>query len=141
MNTKTQTAMNAAMLTGFIGARQLNTMLDNINGEEGQFFIDKINEMAERIKAMPKTYETDGQGDEAIVYLHYFNPMGHGDWWITEKDVDPDGQGQIQAFGYADLGYPELGYINIAEVIRLNMEIDLFFDPVPLREIKKQVAA
>ncbi|MHB1531426.1 hypothetical protein [Acidithiobacillus sp.] len=46
---------------------------------------------------MPKNYDTDGQGGDAVAFLHYFT--GSWDWYITEKDVDSDDKGQIQAFG------------------------------------------
>ena len=56
---------------------------------------------------------SDGKGDDAVVYLHYFR--GGMDWYITEKDMEEE---QHQAFGLADLGYGgELGYISIQELI------------------------
>ena len=91
--------------------------------------------MAGIVTRMPKTYETDGAGDNAMAYLHYFS--SNCDWFITEKDEDSDGEGQIQAFGLADLGYGgELGYISIAELIALNVELDLHFTPSTLAQIK-----
>jgi hypothetical protein len=43
---------------------------------------------------------------------------GGCDWWIVEKDSDPDHAGQAQAFGIADLGMgAELGYISIPELL------------------------
>src|SRR5690348_7180223 len=111
-------------LRGFIGNIQLRVIGDGCRGEEKQYFFDKLVEMANIVTRMPKTYETDGEGDNAVVYLHYFSSSC--DWFITEKDVDSDGEGQIQAFGLADLGYGgELGYISIAELITLNVELDL----------------
>ncbi len=82
---------------------------------------------------MPKTYEQDGKGDDAVVYLHYFR--GDMDWYITEKDMEAE---QHQAFGLADLGmgFPELGYINISELIDNNVELDLYWEPKTLREVK-----
>ena len=51
---------------------------------------------------IPPLYSQDEKGDEAIVYAHYFNPYGIGEWWILEWD------GKEEMFGYADLGFPEL---------------------------------
>ena len=31
---------------------------------------------------IPPLYSQDEKGDEAIVYAHYFNPYGIGEWWI-----------------------------------------------------------
>jgi len=43
------------------------------------------------------------------VYVHFFNPCGTGDWWITEGS--PEGDDFIM-FGLCDLGFPELGYVS-----------------------------
>ena len=108
-----------------------------IKAEEKQFFFDKMVEMAEVIKTMPKTMEQDGQGDDALAYLHYF--IGSCDWYIIEKDMLKE---QYQAFGLADLGYgSELGYIPITELMANNVELDLHFEPQSIGELKKQLKA
>ena len=98
-------------------------------------FQEKLFEVAERIATMPETYEQDGKGDEAIVYLHYF--LGGSDWYITEKDMDG---GVLQAFGYScsngDVQNAGLGYISIRELTELGVELDLHFTPCSLREVK-----
>ena len=125
--------MNIPLLKKFISPLQLKVTLEYCKGEEGQFFKDVLNELTERIEKMPKTYETDGQGLNAIVHLHYFKDGMN--WWITEKDVDTDGEGQIQAFGLADLfgDGGELGYISIKELLENNVELDYHFPPCPLK--------
>ena len=81
-------------------------------GEEGDRFTESIDRIHATWQAMPKTNETDAQGRAAVAQLHYF--IGGCDWWIVEKDADPDHAGQVQAFGIADLGMgAELGYISI----------------------------
>ena len=133
--TKLDAANALKTLRGFIGDSQLRVIGDGCRGEERQYFFDKLVEMADIVTRMPKTYETNGQGDNAVAYLHYFSSSC--DWFITEKDEDSDGEGQIQAFGLADLGYGgELGYISIAELITLNVELDLHFTPCTLAQIK-----
>ncbi len=119
----------------FVGENQLEAMGDGVRGEEGEFFKTLFVKLAETITNMPVTYKTDGQGDEAIVHLHYFR--GNMDWYITEKDM---GDEQIQAFGLADLGmgYPELGYISIEELIANEIELDLYWTPKTLAEVKAQ---
>lgn len=117
----------------FVGDRQLEAMGDGVRGEEGEFFKTLFVKLAERINTMPKTYEQDGKGDDAIVYLHYFR--GNMDWYITERDFEED---QIQAFGLADLGmgHPELGYISIEELVDNEIELDLYWTPKTLAEVK-----
>ncbi|MBU2766638.1 DUF2958 domain-containing protein, partial [Acidithiobacillus ferrivorans] len=70
--------------------------------------------------------------------LHYFK--GQADWYITEKDIDPDGAGQTQAFGLADLGmgYPEMGYISIQELVQAGVEMDYHFAQRTLLELKRE---
>ena len=117
----------------FVSDSQLEAMGDGVRGEEGEFFKTLFVKLAETITNMPVTYKTDGQGDEAIVHLHYFR--GNMDWYITEKDM---GDEQIQAFGLADLGmgFPELGYISIEELVANGIELDLYWTPKTLAEIK-----
>lgn len=132
-----QQAINT--LAPFIGTAQTWALVNGCKGEEKEFFKGKILEMAEAIATMPKSYETDGQGKEAVAHLHYF--AGSWDWYITEKDVDSDGQGQIQAFGMVDGFECEMGYINIKEATRAGAELDLHWAPCTLRQIKEKAAA
>lgn len=137
--TKMQAVDAIKTLKGFIGTSQLSAIGTACYGEEKQFFFDKLVEMADVVTSMPATYGQDGMGDNAIAYLHYFNC--DMDWYITERDIDQDGQGQLQAFGLADLGYgPELGYISIAEILRYGAEIDLYFKPVTIGILKNKAA-
>ena len=126
----------------FMSRGEFQALLTGAQGEEKQFFFDKVAELAQTITTMPKTYEQDGKGDQAIAYLHYFN-AGNQDWYITEKDMGtPEEPGQHQAFGLADLGYGgELGYISIVELVKAGVELDLYFKPRTLAEIKAKKAA
>ena len=123
-------------LRKFMSTSQIDAMIAGCRGEEGKYFKDKIFEMAELVTTMPKTYDQEALGDEAVVSLHYF--IGGCDWYITERDVEtPDEPGQHQAFGLADLGYgAELGYISIIELIRNRVELDLHFKPITLKALK-----
>jgi len=130
-------------LNHFIGKNQLSVISRMARqGEEREFFKNIIVELKKTIEAMPKTYETDGQGDEAIATLHYFN--GTSDWYIIEKDAgspNDEEQGvQSQAFGFAclngDAQNAELGYISIEELIRCGVEIDLYYKPEKIGDIK-----
>lgn len=118
------------VLRRFISPDQLGTICESMQGEEQQFFFDKVVELAGIIDAMPVTFQTEGQQDNAIAHLHYF--VGGCDWFLTERDVLPD---QHQAFGLADMGCPELGYISIVELLANGVELDMYWTPKPLREI------
>lgn len=131
----------SADLRPFMSRDQLAVLRDNCKGEESVWFITRMVEMAALIHAMPETYGQDGLGNQAIAHLHYFT--GGCDWYITEKDSDPANEtgghdGQIQAFGSANLGYgAELGYISIAEITQHGAELDLHFTPCTLASLTK----
>ena len=124
-----------SILPQFIGAMQLAAMQEGFAGEEHQFFTDKVLELGRVFDTMPKTYEQDGLGDQAVAHLHYF--MGGMDWFITERDMEDE---QLQAFGLCDLGmgFPEIGYVSIQEIIAVGAELDLHWTPRTLAAIKKE---
>ena len=125
----------------FVSRQQRAAMRDlSHSSEEEGFFQEKLLEFGNRVASMPKTYDQDGKGDEAVAYLHYFH--GGSDWYITEKDVDG---GIEQAFGYTvlngDTENAELGYISIAELTECGVDLDLHFEPRTLREVKAEIHA
>lgn len=136
--TETPTTDEILALMHFMPRSQWACLLAGLHGEERRHFADLLRTYAQRVATMPKTYEQDGLGDNAIVSLHYFR--GAGDWYIIEKDSDPDQSGQHQAFGLAcpfgDEG--ELGYISIVELRQMGAELDLYFEPCTLGEIRKK---
>lgn len=119
----------------FISMSQRAVMCNQCRGEEGDFFLQKFIDLRNLIESMPTTRQTDGQGDEAIAHLHYF--CGGSDWYITEKDIEG---GVYQAFGFAvlngDTDCAEYGYISILELVSHRVELDLYFTPVSMAEIK-----
>jgi hypothetical protein len=135
MNKPTQEALNT--FRAITPEGQFKTVLELMGGEEGQFFADTVTRLAGVFAAMPKSYETDGQGKAAVAHLHYF--CLSCDWWIIEKDADTDGEGQIQAFGIADLGQGcrEYGYINLVDVLEAGGELDFHYTPLTAGEILK----
>jgi len=125
-----------ATLIPFLPINQLAIIRECLEGEEREFFVNKMDEMKAVIQAMPVTYSQSELGDEAVAYLHYF--MGGMDWYITEKDVE--GDGTVQAYGMVDLGYgPECGYISIKEIVESvhYLDLDLHWQPKKLSDIKK----
>lgn len=124
------------ILRQFITKSQLSVMRQEC--EEVQFYRDKLMAVVNIVTTMPKIYEQDDLGDDAIVHLHYFR--GAMDWYITERDSDSGGVGQIQAFGLANLGYGgELGYISIRQLLVNGIELDLYFKPRPLGTIRSRI--
>lgn len=116
-------------ITDLIAASQLKAIQASLMGEENQFFADKLKELQGIVDKMPRPYETDGQGWDAIAYLHYFKDGC--DWYITEMDSEAEPN---QCFGLADMGEPELGYISIVELIENGVELDLHWTPKKLSE-------
>ena len=84
---------------------------------------------------IPRITETENEEDP-IVWVKFFSPYGRGDWYITEFD------GRDEMFGWADLGYGELGYISLRELEGANknglplVERDLSWRPKPLSKAK-----
>jgi hypothetical protein len=122
----------------FIPAAQVKTLRQLIqNAEEWEFFCEKVEELRHTIHTMPKVYEQDGKGDNAVVYLHYFG--GNVDWWVTERDTTKE---QLQAFGLVQLNKwePELGYLDITPQCKADsFEIDLYWEPKTIGQIKEKI--
>ena len=132
MNTMADAIVAVDTVEPFINKSQLQVCLQNARtGEERQYFIDMLVDLAERIKSMPSTYQTQDEGSDSIAYLHYF--LNDMDFYITEKDKEDD---QIQAFGLAKIWEAEFGYISIVELLENNMELDLYWTPKPISECK-----
>jgi hypothetical protein len=122
----------AALVKQFTSPQQYKALNDNVHGEEGQFFVDKIIEIGNILATMPKIYEQSKKKHAAVAYLHYY--IGSCDWYITEKDKLPD---QLQAFGLANLGFgSELGYISIVELCANDVELDLYYTPQTIVDIQ-----
>ena len=90
-------------------------------GEEREFFVHKIKEIAADVENAPKINETDGLEEHRIV-LRYFHPSGTQSF-VTE--IGKDGN----AFGFQclndDWDNAEWGYINLDELKNIRgMEVD-----------------
>jgi hypothetical protein len=125
--------------------RQNKAVAELMRGEEGQFFIDKMVELAHLVDAMPVTYQQQDEKDP-VAYLHYF--YGGSDWYITEKDVE----GEVhQAYGFAclngDMMNAEYGYISIAELAAVKLQfgmtvdLDFHFEPTRMSLVKQGLEA
>lgn len=126
-------------LVPFMSNAQRFAVATLMPGEEGLFFAEKMIELANIIKHMPVTYDTDAvEAEDKVAHLRYFGG-GNMQWLIVEKDKSgDDSDGHAQAFGWADIGYGgEFGYISIPELIENNMELDFHFAPKPLKDCKR----
>ena len=140
MNSRTTALTSPAILKTLIGPAQRAALWVALEGEERDHFADIVTRLVATWQAMPATYATEPQGRAAVAHLHYF--LGGADWWIIEKDSDPDNEGQIQAFGIADLGMgPELGYISIPELIEVGAELDFHYTAQTVAEILDRCVA
>lgn len=120
-------------LEHFMGAQQKAVLAEVLEGEESAFFVKLLGELAGAVNNTPLTYSQEDLGDQAVVHLHYF--VGCCDWFISERDSEEE---QLQAFGLADLGmgYPELGYINLREILAAGAELDFYWTPTTIGAIR-----
>ncbi len=76
--------------------------------------------------------------EDPVVWLKLFSPYGKATWLITEYDPQTG-----EAFGWADLGFGELGYIDLRELQGLNrrglplVERDTSWRPMLLSRAKQ----
>jgi hypothetical protein len=78
--------------------------------------------------------------DDAVVHLKLFTPDAGATWWISEWH---DEDGEVLLFGLCDLGmgFPELGYVSLNELMSLRgklglpVERDLYWTPTLLTEV------
>lgn len=90
---------------------------------------------------LPALYTTEGQGDDAIAYAHYFTPDSSWDWYATECDPD-----EGLCFGLVFGLETELGYFSLDELrfVRgpwgLRVERDLHFEPTALCIVRQRHA-
>lgn len=131
IETREQALQLLPTLEKFISKSQIEAIKEGFASEECQYFFDCTEKLANTFNTMPQTYETDGQGEEAVAFLHYFK--GGCDWYITEKDMEAE---QLQAFGLADIHVAEIGYISIIELIENDVELDFHFETKAIKHFK-----
>ena len=93
---------------------------------------------AELEAALPALYATDGQGDDALVVVHYFSPYRDWDWYGLE--YNPTSR---IFFGWVDGSEGEYGYFALAELEAATLrngtpavERDLHWTPVRLGDVR-----
>ncbi len=76
---------------------------------------------AER-ESIPSLYETeDVPLDDKIVHARYFVRNGVGEWYIFE--LEQGDETRRLAFAMCDLGYAELGYVDLIALESLRVEL------------------
>jgi len=88
---------------------------------------------------IPNLNAQDGKGDDAVVHVKFFNPIGEATWFATE--YDPKSR---TFFGWVELfrGEGELGYFTLddLESVKLScgmgIERDINFGNQTLGEVK-----
>ena len=136
---------NGGLFDHFMPVSQRFSFLEALEGEEADFFIDNLWELAKTIRGIPVTYNTeDVETADKVLHLHYFG--GGVDAWIVERDVgdtpDQNGEGpQLQAFGKITLfggGWrgAEWGYISIADLIANGVELDFYWEAKTVKEMR-----
>lgn len=87
---------------------------------------------------LPPLYSQENVKDP-IAHAKFFTPDSSWTWYALEFD------GEDTFFGYVDGLEAELGYFSLSELesvkgpMGLNIERDLYWEPKPLSEIKKEV--
>jgi len=90
---------------------------------------------------LPKLYQQDGKGDEAIVYAKFFTPDAQWTWYVTEGEMNEDGD--FEFFGLTIGFEAELGYFNLSQLqevrgqLGLPIERDLHFKRTTMGEVRK----
>jgi len=114
-----------------------------------------ITKEIEKLAEKYPLYSQDSKGDEALVWLKFFDPTGRFTYLVTEMELDnigPRGPGvphqllKGTIFGYciSPLGpdCDELGYFDLTELstligrFGLGIERDMHFQPCTLAEAK-----
>ena len=91
---------------------------------------------------LPRLYEQDGKGGDAVVHLKLFTPSSSWTWYITEGSQQGD---DFLMFGLVDGLEKELGYVSLRELesvkgpMGLPIERDLHWKPKTLKEIAPEM--
>ncbi len=87
------------------------------------------------IKKLPRLYEQEGMGIDAIAYVKFFTPWSSWTWYATEFD------GEDIFFGLVDGSEKEMGYFSLSELRSicepngLKIERDFYFKPTSIRRL------
>ena len=82
-------------------------------------------------RKLPKLYEQEKKGFEALAYIKFFDIFSQWTWYGTEFD------GEDTFFGLVHGFEEELGYFSLSELKSLGSRIerDLYFTPTPISKL------
>lgn len=132
-------------LEPYLPPHQAEAIKSNLRGEEGEYFMQLLCDLAEQFMFAPRTYDQSDVRDP-IAHFHYFK--GGYDCYVTELDIGdpecPDDLTQHQVRAYARYDhmpeYAELSYAHFPELFESKVDLDFHWEPTPLSEIKRKHA-
>lgn len=91
---------------------------------------------------VPGLYTTENDNDP-IVKIHFTNPNGRGDWFVTEGQLESNGDWYFFGFVRSPLQpeFDELGYFTLSELQNAGIVKDTEWDSKPLSEAKDEALA
>lgn len=90
-----------------------------------------------QIETLPDIYETDGD-EPKKAYIHFFNILGRGDWYVLEGKQMNDGDWYFFGYVRSPIGeeFDEYGYFTLQQLKdAVFIELDKYFEPTLLKEV------
>lgn len=110
--------------------------MENMTKERGREIPHHEPLLTEQIrKKLPRLYECEIQGLNAVAQVKFFTPDSSWTWYATEFD------GEDVFFGLVVGHEAELGYFSLSELLSIRgplglpIERDLYYVPKPLKEL------
>ena len=122
---------NSTPLNRLLSEAQKAALHECLRGEEAVFFIEKLKEVQRIADHTPRTYQTEQSEAVKVATMHYF--LNGWDWYLVEMDMQKE---LTQCFGLVKGYEKELGYFSLPEILKTGAELDLYWTPTPINEIK-----
>jgi hypothetical protein len=124
-------------LRPYLFAGQLAALEQLSRGEEGEYFLKLVVDLAARIRSVPAIDQGPEVTNDSPVVLHYV--FQGSDWYVFELQHVPEDD-VVLGFGWAILGgdyqMAELGCISVSELLTCGVELDLHFAPKTLGQVR-----
>ena len=128
-------------LAPYFNREQYRQVLATIPAEPGDAErCDHLRQLALNLETMPGWQES--WQDHAPANLHYV--LGDAHWYVVEKDTQHPprilgeseaGPALLYAWSVYPNATPELGYVELSELLRVGAELDLHYTPRPAEEL------
>lgn len=117
-------------LNQFMPKSEINALKAMFDWDNPEYAAKLTEKIKQQIANTPRLYETEEQENPKAM-LHYFS--GSYDAYIVERGENGE------AFGWASFGFGfECGSINISDLIKNGVELDLYFTPAPVKDLIKE---